>query len=95
VGGAVDDAQQLLADTIDLIASYNLRKLGTSLPDKLQIASNLAAAGQLRQACGTLTGFLNQVSAQRGKALTVDEATALAARAVRIRNVLGCRIRRV
>jgi len=85
-----DDAQQLLAETIALIASYNLKKLGTSLPDKLQIASNFAAAGQVREACGTLNGFLNQVSAQRGKALTVDQATALATRVIRIRHVLGC-----
>ena len=86
----VDDAQQLISDTINLIASYNLKKLGTSLPDKLQIASNFAAAGQVSEACGTLMGFLNQVSAQKGKALTVDQATELTARVIQIRNVLGC-----
>ncbi len=86
----VKDAQQQLADTINLIASFHLTKLGTSLPDKLQIASNFAAAGQVSEACGTLTGFLNQVSAQIGKALTVDQATALATRVIRIRNVVGC-----
>jgi len=85
-----DDAQQQLADTIDLILSYNLTKLGTSLTDKLQNASNFVAAGQVSQACGTLTGFLHQVSAQKGKALTVDQATALAARVIRIRNDVGC-----
>ena len=86
----VDDAQQLLADSINLIASYNLTKLGTSLSDKLQIASNFAAAGRVNAACGILSGFLNQVSAQTGKALTVDQATALATRVIRIRNVIGC-----
>ena len=84
------DAQQQLEDTIDLILSYKLTKLGTSLTDKLQNASNFVAAGQVRQACGTLTGFLHQVSAQKGKALTVDQATALAARVIRIRNDVGC-----
>ena len=53
----VKDAPQQLADTINLIASYNLRRLGTSLPDKLQIASDFAAAGQVSEACDTLTGF--------------------------------------
>jgi Predicted integral membrane proteins containing uncharacterized repeats len=85
-----DDAQQQLADTIDLILSYNLTKLGTSLTDKLQNASNFVAAGQVSQACGTLTGFLHQVSAQKGKALTVVQAAALAARVIRIRNDIGC-----
>ena len=86
----VNDAQQQLSDTINLIASYNLTKLGTSLSDKLRIASNFLAAGQINQACGTLKAFLNQVSAQRGKALTVDQATELATRVIRIRNVIGC-----
>ena len=68
----------------------NLTKLGTSLTDKLQNASNFVAAGQVSQACGTLTGFLHQVSAQKGKALTVVQAAALAARVIRIRNDIGC-----
>jgi hypothetical protein len=84
------DARQQLQETIDLIASYQLTRLGTSLPDKLQLASGYIAFGDFGEACGVLTGFLNQVRAQAGKALTVDQATELTIRANRIRNVIGC-----
>ena len=84
------DARQQLQETIDLIASYSLRRLGTSLPDKLQIASGFVAAGNVSEACGVLTGFLHQVRAQAGKALTVDQATELTMRGIRIQHVIGC-----
>jgi probable HAF family extracellular repeat protein len=84
------DARQQLQKTIDLIASYRLTRLGTSLPDKLHLASGFIAAGDLTQACEVLTGFRNQVRAQAGKALTVAQATQLTMRANRIRNVIGC-----
>ena len=86
----VKDAQQQLADTIALITSYHLTRLGTSLPDKLQLAMGFAAAGDVIQACGVLTGFVNQVRAQAGKALTVEQATELTTRALRIQDVIGC-----
>ena len=86
----VKDAPQQLADTITLITGYNLLRLGTSLPDKLQIASDFAAAGQVSAACDTLAAFLNQVRAQTGKGLTVDQATELTTRAIRIQHVIGC-----
>jgi hypothetical protein len=84
------DARQQLQETIDLIASYQLTRLGTSLPDKLQLASGYIVVGDIGEACGVLTGFLNQVRAQSGKALTVDQATELTMRVNRIRNVIGC-----
>ena len=84
------NAQQQLQDTIDLIAGYHLTRLGTSLPDKLQLASGFIAAGELTQACEVLTGFLNQVRAQAGKALSVPRATELTTRANRIRSVIAC-----
>jgi Tol biopolymer transport system component len=84
------DAAQLLQETITLIASYDLRRLGNSLPHKLQLASDFVVAGDLRQACGVLTGFLNQVRAQAGKAMTPDQARELTMRVTRIRNVIGC-----
>ena len=84
------DARQQLQETIDLIATYQLTRLGTSLSDKLQLASGYIVVGNIGQACGVLTGFLNEVRAQRGKALTVDQATELTMRVSRIRNVIGC-----
>jgi probable HAF family extracellular repeat protein len=86
----VKDAPQQLADTIARITSYDLLRLGTSLLDKLQIASGFAAAGQVSAACDTLAAFLNQVRAQTGKGLTVDQATELRMRGIRIRHVIGC-----
>jgi len=84
------DARQQLEETIDLIATYHLTRLGTSLADKLQLASGYIVVGDIGKACGVLTGFLNEVRAQRGKALTVDQATELTMRVNRIRNVIGC-----
>ena len=83
----VKDAHQQLRDAISLVVSWNLRKLGTSLPDKLQIAQT---AGATSQACETLNSLLNQVRAQTGKGLTVDQATELTTRAIRIQHVIGC-----
>ena len=86
----VKDAPQQLADTIALLASYNLTRLGTSLTDKLRLASGFIPIGDSSEACGVLTGFLNQVDAQTGKALTVVQATELTVRVIRIRGVVGC-----
>jgi hypothetical protein len=90
VAGRVQDAIQQLQEAINLIASYDLTRLGTSLSDKLQLASGYILVGDIGEACGVLTGFLNQVRAQSGKALTVDQATELTMRVNRIRNVIGC-----
>ena len=87
VGGEV---KSQLADTIALIASYNLTKLGNSLSHKLENARAFLAAGATSDACETLTGFLNQVRTQSGKALTGDQATELIMRAIRIQHVIGC-----
>jgi probable HAF family extracellular repeat protein len=84
------NAPQQLQDTIDLIAGYHLTRLGTSLPDKLQLAIGFSTAGDVVRACEVMTAFLNQVRAQSGKALTVEQAAELTARTIRIRNVLGC-----
>jgi hypothetical protein len=79
-----------LQEIIDVIASYQLTRLGTSLPDKLQLASGFITAGDFTQSCQVLTGFLNQVRAQTGKALTVQQATELTTRVIRIRHVIAC-----
>ncbi len=87
---SVKGADQQLKDAIALIASWNLLRLGTSLPDKLQIARELQTAGATSQACDTLTSLRNQVRAQNGKRLTVSQATELTSRAIRIEHVMGC-----
>ena len=83
-------ATQQLQQTIELITGYQLTRLGTSLPDKLQLASGFVEIDNVAAACDVLTGFLNQVRAQSGKALTLDQAAELTMRAHRIRNVIGC-----
>ena len=83
-------AEDQLAEALALLQSYNLQRLGNSLPHKLEDARAFLAAGATSDACETLTGFLNQVRAQSGKALTVEQATELRLRATRIRNVIGC-----
>jgi hypothetical protein len=65
-------------------------KLGTSLPDKLELARGFIASGPVSQACEILNSFLHQVRAQWGKKLTVDQTTELTTRGIRIRNVSGC-----
>jgi hypothetical protein len=86
----VKDAFWQLQDLTGLVGSLGLGKLGSSLIDKLNTASRFIQAGKVSQACSTLDSFLNQVSAQVGKGLTVTQADELTARAVRIRNVCGC-----
>jgi len=84
------DANQQLQDMVALIVSWNLRPLGASLPDKLRMASRFYTAGAGHQACNMLNSVLNQLHAQTGKALTLDQATELIMRAIRIRNLMGC-----
>jgi probable HAF family extracellular repeat protein len=86
----VKDANQQLDDAIYLIATWNLHKLGASLPHKLHIASHFIASGKVSEACGVLNRFLHQVRAQSGKGLTMDQAAELTMRGIRIRNVIGC-----
>jgi probable HAF family extracellular repeat protein len=57
----------------------------------LQNALAAVERGDTAGACGPLAAFVNQVSAQRGKTLTVDQANELIASAMRARVALGCR----
>ena len=83
-------APEMVADLITLVDGYQLDKLGTSLRDKLVTVQWMLANDQLKQACEGLGGFLNQVKAQKGKGLTVDQANELTARTQAIRDVIGC-----
>jgi probable HAF family extracellular repeat protein len=79
-----------VTDLIALVDSYELDKLGTSLPDKLASVKQMLEAGDNAQACKQLNAFLNEVKAQSGKGLTSEQADELTARTVTLRNTIGC-----
>jgi uncharacterized delta-60 repeat protein len=83
-------ADEQLAALIALVESYDLRMLGSSLTDKLTSVQRLLERGKTAQACANLEGFLNQVSAQRGKGLTAAQADALISAGERVGSTLGC-----
>lgn len=86
----VKDANWQLEDIAGLIGSWQLPSLGTSLVDKILKAQVFVQQGKLKQACDTLKSFLNQVKAQTGSGLTLEQAADLTTRVERVRNVLGC-----
>jgi hypothetical protein len=86
----VKGASEQVTDLLALVDGYDLGTLGTSLHDKLVTVQRLLAANKPRRACENLNSFLNQVRAQRGKGLTVEQADRLIADAQRIRAVIGC-----
>lgn len=90
VKGAADQ----INDLIDLVESFNLRQgIDNSLDTKLQNALDALTAvkgGDTATACGLLDAFINEVNAQSGKSLTVDQASQLIAAANQIKAVLGC-----
>jgi hypothetical protein len=63
---------------------------GTSLADKVTQAQAYLDAGDLADACSTLTAFVNEVKAQSGQMVPSGQATTLIASANRIKAVLGC-----
>jgi hypothetical protein len=63
---------------------------GTSLEDKITKAQSYLASGNIADACGTLTGFVNEVRAQSGKSIPPAQAAQLIADAQRIQAVLAC-----
>jgi hypothetical protein len=64
---------------------------GTSLAGKVSLIQSSLAAGDTRDACGTLTAFINQVNAQTGKSIPPATAVTLIAAAQRIEAVIPCR----
>jgi hypothetical protein len=85
----VKNADWQLFDTINLVESWNLGKLGSSVIDKLVTARKFNEAGKTKQANDTLNGLLNQIASQSGKGLTTEQADGLIARVTRIQHVLG------
>jgi hypothetical protein len=84
----------LLQQLIDTVATFNLRRgILNSFDVKLENAqAALAAAnsGNYLNACGMLGAFINEVQAQSGNALTVQEAAQLINLANQVRAGLAC-----
>lgn len=63
---------------------------GSSLPGKVQQAQSSLQAGDVTGTCSTLTGFINEVTAQAGKKIPVATAGQLITSAGQVKTVLGC-----
>ena len=83
-------ASEMVADLITLVDGYRLGTLGTSLHDKLATVQRMLGANKPKNACQSLNSFLNQVNAQKGKALTVGQADELTASAQAIKDAIDC-----
>jgi hypothetical protein len=81
--------QALVADLIALVNSYGLGKLGASLTDKLITVQRMLEANKRNQAIETVDSFISQVKAQKGKGLTIQQATELTNRAQEIRSAIS------
>ena len=85
---------QRLLDPISLINLLAADMIGTgpgtSFTDKLLQARAYVEAGDDQAACEMLNAFLNQVSAQNGKKLTLDEASQAESDANAIAELIGC-----
>jgi hypothetical protein len=78
---------ELLADLGNLVNEIGP---GTSLADKVASAQTYLSSNDLADTCSTLSAFINEVKAQKGR--TIDSALAddLVDRGQRIKTLLGC-----
>lgn len=81
--GAID----LDGQVDDAVLSPDLRK---ALRSKLKAALSAIERGKTAAACAALQDFINQVNAQRGKAIPEATADAWIETAIQIRNAIGC-----
>ena len=65
---------------------YNVNSLLSKLDDAIKLAN----AGKVKAACTSLQDFINGVTAQAGKKISPNDASALIAAANSIRSQLGC-----
>jgi hypothetical protein len=87
----VKGAAEQISDLISLVNSFNLdHGLQTSLDTKLEHALDAVNVADTMTACNLIGAFTNEVQAQSGTMLTVDQANQLLAAATRIQAVLGC-----
>ena len=93
IGGSNTSAAALVSNLVAAVKALNLSNgISNSLDVKLQnaLAANDADAGDVPSACNRMDAFLNDVSAQSGKALTLAQATQLATMAYQVQAALGC-----
>jgi len=74
----------------DLAATVKGVGTGTSLADMVAKVEAYLAAGDSRDACGTLNAFISAVKAQPAKSIPASTASSLIAAAKRIEAVIGC-----
>jgi hypothetical protein len=83
-----------ITDLVTQVSDFNLRQgIENSLDAKLSaVQSALAAAqgGDVSTACNLMSAFINEVQAQAGKSITLEQAGQLIAAATNIKAVLGC-----
>ena len=84
----VKGAAQQISDLAAYVASLNLP---SGLTNSLESKLNSALQDPMPGSCADLSDFVNQVSAQSGKAIPQSQATTLMQSATRINAVLGCR----
>ena len=88
------DVSDQIGQLTALVQSFNLKQgITNSLDVKLQnVQAALAAtkAGDTITACNLMGAFINEVQAQSGKAITVQQAAQLIQAANDIRASLGC-----
>jgi hypothetical protein len=84
-----------LANLVALVQSFNIQQgISNSLDTKLSAAVaalEQAASGDASGACGSVSGFVNEVQAQAGNKLTTAQASQLTLAANRIAATIGCR----
>jgi len=80
--------------TADLVAEISLANLSPDIRNaliaKLTAALDAIAKGKVKPACTALQDFINQVNAQRGKAIDSATADAWILQANQLRTALGC-----
>ena len=89
--GQLPDAAALLNALLDKVVSEALGP-GASLAGKLKAALVALSVGNTNATCNILAAFVNEVHAQGGHSLTVEQATQLIATADRIRATLACQM---
>jgi hypothetical protein len=63
---------------------------GTSLADKVASAQTYLSSNDIPDTCSTLSAFINEVKAQKGRTINPALADDLLARGQRIKTLLGC-----
>jgi hypothetical protein len=85
------DAASQITTVMNLVDSFSLATgTQTSLDAKLEAAQAAVGAGHTTAACGQLTAFINEVTAQAGKGLSTSQASELLDEARRLELVLDC-----